>query len=364
MNVLYDHQTFSLQTYGGISRYHTELITGINRTTEHKAQVSLLLTNNTHLPESGLKVNSLLPAYNIRGRGRFMYYVNQAYSILKLRQAPYNVFHATYYDPYFLSFLKKPFVITFHDMIYERFNGQYRELDNDTNIIDNKKRLATHAARIIAVSEHTKKDVIDLLGVEPDKVQVIYHGSSLPAIEGGSDGSIRPYLLYVGNRGMYKNFQGLLTAIHPLLKKYSLRLLCAGGGAFTKVERENVALLGVTAFVEQQPINDQLLPLLYQQAVAFVFPSFYEGFGIPILEAFACGCPCIVSNTSSLPEVAGEAALYMDPVSSDSMYYAVEQLLNDSKLCESLTQKGRNRLLQFSWQRTVEMTLDVYKTIS
>jgi len=363
MNVLYDHQTFSLQTYGGISRYHTELITGISKTAEHQAQVSLLLTNNVHLPESGLNVRSLLPAYNIRGRGKSMYYLNQAYSALKLWKAPYDVFHATYYDPYFLAFLKKPFVITFHDMIYEKLSDQYKELADDKSIIDNKKRLAEQATYIITVSEHTKRDVIDLLGVKPDKIRVIYHGSSLPIAEGDSDGNTRPYLLYVGNRTMYKNFYGFLNAIYPLLKRYSIRLMCAGGGAFTKVEQESIALLGVTEFVEQQPINDQILPLLYRRAVAFVFPSFYEGFGIPILEAFACSCPCIVSNTSSLPEVAGEAALYIDPASSDSMCYAVEQLLNDSELRKKLVQKGLERLALFSWQRTVEETLNLYKEV-
>ena len=364
MNILYDHQTFSLQNYGGISRYHTELITGINKTAEHRAQVPLLLTNNTHLPESGMNVRSLLPAYTIRGRGKFIYYLNQAYSVLKLRQEPYDVFHATYYNPYFLPFLKKPFVITFHDMIYEKLNGQFKELYKDTNIINDKKMLAERATRIIAVSEHTKKDIIDLLGIEPDKIHVIHHGNSLPILVEDYDENTLPYLLYVGNRNMYKNFQGLLTAIYPLLKRYRVQLLCAGGGRFSKAEQENIAMLGVTGLVEQKPIDDQSLPQLYRHAVAFVFPSLYEGFGIPILESFACGCPCIVSNTSSLPEVAGEAALYIDPASSDSMHNAVELLLNDSELRKLLVKKGLERLTQFSWERAVTETINLYKGIN
>jgi glycosyltransferase involved in cell wall biosynthesis len=143
-----------------------------------------------------------------------------------------------------------------------------------------------------------------------------------------------------------------------------LKLLCAGGDSFTKEERALIHSFGADALVEQRPINDKTLQLLYRQAIAFIFPTLYEGFGIPVLEAFACACPCIVSNLSSLPEVAGDAALYIDPVSPDSITNAVEQLLHSSQLRQTLIEKGRDQLSHFSWQRTVGETLKLYQAIA
>ncbi|PHK33273.1 hypothetical protein VF13_38445, partial [Nostoc linckia z16] len=121
--------------------------------------------------------------------------------------------------------------------------------------------------------------------------------------------------------------------------------------------------LNVSDLVEQRSINDQSLASLYQQAVGFIFPSMYEGFGIPILESFACGCPLIVSNISSLPEVAGDAALYIDPINPESIRQAVKKLLSDTTLRDTLIQKGYNQLAKFSWQRTVNETVHLYETV-
>ncbi|GAB4002552.1 glycosyltransferase family 1 protein [Spirosoma daeguense] len=364
MKILYDHQTFSLQKYGGISRYHVELITGINKTPTNQASASLLLTDNIHIHEAGLKVPFSLPKQHFPGKGRVTYYINQLYSLSQVRKKNYDIFHATYYDPYFLPHVaNKPFVVTFHDMIYEKFSEQYPNLVSDNRIIDNKKLLAEKADRIVAVSEHTKKDMVEILNIDPNKIEVIYHGSSLQTPSQYETSVVEPYLLFVGNRGGYKNFQGLLVAIQSLLKKYSVKLICAGGGPFTPSEQKNISDLALEQYVEQQPITDQTLPLQYHQAVAFIFPSIYEGFGIPILEAFACDCPCIVSNTSSLPEVAGDAALYFDPLQGESIANAVERMLTDSTLRQSIIEKGREQLKLFSWPKAVSQTIDLYQSL-
>ena len=121
--------------------------------------------------------------------------------------------------------------------------------------------------------------------------------------------------------------------------------------------------LGLTNLVEQQPITDEVLRKLYRQAVAFVFPSLYEGFGLPILEAFDCQCPCIINNSSSLPEVAGEAALYINFDEPETLVTAVEQVLCDTELRQHLIQKGQRRLAKFSWQNTINNTLRLYKSM-
>lgn len=367
MRIFFDHQTFSLQDFGGISRYYTEVIRGINQTSDNEAYLSVLLSNNIHIKEAALGVNSLFPNYNLYKKSNIIYKINQLYTVSKLKSEPFDIFHPTYYDPYFISNLKRqPFVVTFLDMIQEKFAVLFPEFDDGGVTVRQKQLLAERANRIIAISESTKNDIVELLHIDSAKIDVIYLGNSLKPVSSEITERIipEPYLLFVGRRERYKNFEGLIKAIHPLLKKYELKLVCAGGGPFTDRERTLIHTVGADASVQQLPVNDQTLPQFYQQSVAFIFPTMYEGFGIPVLEAFACDCPCIVSNLSSLPEVAGDAALYVDPTSSDSISSAVERLLSDSQLRQTLVEKGREQLSRFSWQRTVDETLELYRTIT
>lgn len=367
MNVFFDHQTFSLQTFGGISRYYSELITGINQTNDNRAYLSLLLSNNTHLKESGLAKNNLLPESNFYKKAQITYRTNQAYTIAQLHKKSFDIFHATYYDPYFIPYLKgRPFTITFLDMIHEKFSDQFSTFPDSQLVTKQKKTIADRADRIIAISESTKRDIVELLNIDPAKIDVTYLGSSLqPAVDYVIEKKIdSPYLLFVGRRERYKNFEGLVRAIDPLLKKYKLKLIAAGGGPFSREEKELIHSLNLDELVEQRAIiNDSTLQEFYLQAVAFIFPTMYEGFGIPILEAFACDCPCIISNLSSLPEVGGNAALYINPKVADSISHAVEQLIQDSKLRCTLIERGREQLKRFSWQRTVIDTLNSYKVV-
>ncbi|GAB3034692.1 glycosyltransferase family 4 protein [Spirosoma pulveris] len=367
MNIFFDHQTFSLQSYGGISRYYAELISGINSTINDHAYLPLVFSNNTHLSECGIPIRDLFPGKAFYKKSQLIYKVNQAYTIAQLKNKKFDIFHATYYDSYFVPYLKrKPFVITFLDMIHERFATQFSGLPGNDLVTKQKQLIANHADRIIAISESTKRDIVEILNVDPAKIDVIYLGSSLKLLERDNKRlSIdSPYLLFVGRRERYKNFEGLLSAIYPLLKKYNLKLLCAGGGEFTQKERLLIHSYGVDALVEQCPIiNDSTLQDLYSQATAFLFPTMYEGFGIPVLEAFACNCPCIVSNLSSLPEVAGDAALYIDPSRPESIGYAIEQILHNSNLRQILIEKGRQQLSHFSWQKTVNETLSLYNSL-
>jgi glycosyltransferase involved in cell wall biosynthesis len=367
MDIFFDHQTFSLQEFGGISRYYAELISGINHTSSNRAFLPLLFSNNVYLKELGLSKSGLLPNVQFYKKQQIIYRSNQAYSISKLQKQPFNVFHATYYDPYFISYLKgRPFTVTFLDMIHEKLSAQFPELSDGGLITKQKQFLANRADRIIAISESTKQDIVELLNVDPNKIDVIYLGNSLKPIGRSTieKSNPEPYLLFVGRRERYKNFEGLLRAIHPLLKKYRLKLLCAGGDVFSKSENMLIYSLGVNNLIEQRAINDQTLLMLYRQAIAFIFPTLYEGFGIPVLEAFACDCPCIVSNLSSLPEVAGDAAMYIDPTLPESIVEAIEQLLHNSQLRQELVKKGRERLTHFSWSHTVDKTLNLYKALA
>lgn len=363
MNIFYDHQIFSQQEYGGISRYFCELIKEVDLTADNKAYLSLLLSNNAYLRESELKVSPFFSKRDFPKKEEILYRLNQVYSLLDLRRVSYDIFHATNYNPYFIPHLKgKPFVVTFYDAIHERFGGKYKELSDVAQIVKDKKKLAEQATAIIAISESTKRDLIELLDVNPSKIHVVYLGNSLNIIaKNKRPDSKFPYILYVGKRDAYKNFAKFLNAISSLLKKYEMKLICAGGGAFTVEEKKFIQSLNLESFVTSEPINDIVLQDLYRSARAFVFPSLYEGFGIPVLEAMACDCPCVLSNTSSLPEVAGDAAIYFDPSDEESIAESVERVISDETLRNSLIDKGKQRLSLFSWNHTAAQTIEIYE---
>lgn len=362
MKILFDHQIYSLQNYGGISRYFTELIAGINELTHHRAELAVPLSDNVYLPDC-----TQLPGGQFRGRGTLTYQLNGLYDCYQIWRGGFDLFHATYYDPYFLKlFPQQPFVMTLHDMTHERLHRQFPELRPDRFYMG-KHEMARRASRIIVVSDNTKRDVVDLLNIDPDRITVIPLASTLtPNLPANKQNvkQVEPYLLFVGNRGHYKNFITLLRAVTKLLPTHQLQLVCAGGGVFSPEEAVIIQSLGLDNWVNQQSFRtDEELTQLYAQARAFVFPSLYEGFGLPILEAFSCGCPCVLSQSSSLPEVAADAALFFDPAIPDSISQAIEKLIVNDDLRTDLIRKGKQQLENFSWQRTVSQTVAVYESI-
>jgi len=174
----------------------------------------------------------------------------------------------------------------------------------------------------------------------------------------------KKYILFVGSRSGYKNFNLFVEAITPLLvKDNELKLVCVGGGNFKEIENEKFKRLNIINKIYQYSVNDDILTYLYKKAVAFIFPSLYEGFGIPILEAFSCGCPVIASNTSSLPEVAGDAAVYFDPTDKLSMLNSIQKVIYNDELKKQLINKGIERVKEFTWEKTAEKTKMLYEEI-
>jgi glycosyltransferase involved in cell wall biosynthesis len=171
------------------------------------------------------------------------------------------------------------------------------------------------------------------------------------------------YLLFVGDRAGYKNFELFIKAAAPLLLKHNLRLICSGGGHFTGAEKNLFINVNIAARVQQVSASDADLAALYANAEAFIYPSLYEGFGLPVLEAFYNNCPVIMSNTSSLPEVGGEAAQYFDPINQQSIAAAIEEVVSNKTLQYELRTKGKQRLGLFDFDKTLKQTINVYKQV-
>ncbi|MEZ0483588.1 glycosyltransferase family 4 protein [Fibrella aquatica] len=366
MKVLYDHQAFTGMTYGGVTRYFYELMQAYADRDDIDFELSLQFSNNEYLDKASFSNHRRYGLSHWRNVSRLASAVNRLYSIKRVRTGDFSVFHPTYYHNYFLRNLgKKPLVVTFHDATSERYGKQYPDVGE--HLTAAKKIQLERADKIIAVSEFSKQEILRFFSVDEQKIEVIHlatafsrQRSAIPRVPGAY-----PYLLYVGKRGLYKNFEAFFRALAPVFKQHpDLHLICAGGGAFDNAEKNSFQASGFGNRVHYRSITDLSLYELYHQAEAFVFPSLNEGFGIPVLEAFSAGCPAILSNRSSLPEVGADAALYFDPEQDESIALAVEKVLTDKILQQELRLKGTQRLADFSWEKTAAKTQFLYNQLS
>lgn len=241
------------------------------------------------------------------------------------------------------------------------------------------KKGAEKASKIIAVSQSTKKDIIRLLGIEKDKIIVIYEASNLGMYSRKNDDisnsdifkkySVqKPYFLYVGEKRPHKNLERLIKAFAIFKEKHDSRnisLVLTGKKYSTYHEYITTAeSLGVKdSLIFTGFIPEKYLKTIYSEAEALLLISFYEDFGIPILEAMECGIPVITSNISSMPEVAGEAALLVDPNNIQEIVEKMNNIVNSKILRKQLIERGFKRVKQFSWERTAKQTLKVYDEI-
>ncbi|MEW6602474.1 MAG: glycosyltransferase family 1 protein [Nitrospirota bacterium] len=350
-----------MQRYGGISRYFYEIIHAVNTRQGYETCLPIRISANHYLKK--------LPALTYRnfdhilkGLNWIVYKINRAYTIKNTARfsSDFDVFHPTYYDPYFLPYcLNKPFVLTIHDMIHDIFPEYFSMF---SRISSNKRTLARRASRIIAVSENTKKDIVEQYGICEDKITVIYHGVSFFPQENHINISVpEKYLLFVGDRHKYKNFLNFIKSIAAILSEKCWFLVCCGGGDFSGNEKLVMRDLKIDNKVIMFSGDDGVLAYLYRHARVFVCPSLYEGFGIPVLEAMSCGCPVASSNVGSLPEVGGDAVSYFDPYDMASMEGVVRRIIYDKKYRLDLIDRGLRQARHFSWDKAADETCGVYQ---
>lgn len=357
MKILFDHQIFSLQKYGGVSRYFCELIKNIPP--EHEFDLSLFLSDNYYLKEN-YEFFKKINIVNFKGKHLFhkkIFSINKYYSKRYISRNDFDIFHPTYYDNYFLKILKKPYTITVHDLIIFKFKDTFYKTHTGRLQIEN---VIKNATRIISISENTKKDLIEIFNINPQKIDVIYHGynKTIPVKNLKSYGK---YILFVGRRDLYKNFILFAEAISELLRKEKdIQLVCVGP-SLTKEESAFLTALGIIKQIIVTNVDDSSLNALYSNALVFVYPSLYEGFGMPILEAFANNCPVCLSNTSCFPEIAGCAAVYFDPYSRDSILDAIQKVIYDTDHAKKIKEEGTKRLIDFSWEKVGKETVSSYR---
>ena len=273
-------------------------------------------------------------------------------------------------------------VVTFHDLSFEKYPEFYSNSKNYWHFSMNPKKQARRADKIIAVSESTKNDLVELYKINPEKIKVIYSGVSLESGIWNFEFRVtkvkekynlpEKYILYLGTLEPRKNIIGLIKAFEIFKTKFKSRRRHSGmsPSRFKLIIAGSKGWLYKNIFktIENSPVKNDIIftgfiddedkSVLYSLADLFIYPSFYEGFGFPPLEAMACGTPVITSNVSSIPETVGDAAITVNPYNLDELYRAMEMVLSDENLKNNLIKKGFAQAKKFSWQKCARESLD------
>jgi glycosyltransferase involved in cell wall biosynthesis len=368
MLVAYDARPLS-KNKAGIGQYTKNLLEYIAM---NDPAINLILCSNKKIDfEKNQSIRFIEDSNLIWSKNSNLWF--QSALPFNLKKNRVDLFHGTLFLTPILSAV--PSIITIHDMVLDILPGtMYWKNRLPLKLL--MKISAKKAARIIAVSENTKKDIIKFLRIEQEKIKVVYPGVSnnFSPVKKENDRMILNkfklspgYILTVGTLEPRKNLFRLICAYKMIAANEGIipQLVIAGGQGWLKEDinkvvdslglRKKVVLIGY--------VSDTDLPALYRNAIIFVYPSLYEGFGLPNLEAMACGTPVISTNTSSIPEVVGEAGLLVDPYRPDEMARAITDVLRNEELCTRMKRAGITRSVLFSWDKTAQETIKLYHEV-
>lgn len=365
MRVLYDGQIYGMQVPGGINRYFANLIARLPE--NFTPYLTTCQFHEIHNPYHQNQKIFFYQRYGFRP-GRLSYWLEKYYFRFIAAVTQFDLIHPTYYSSLTqqpLNQYRRPIVLTVWDMIHEIFADQ---IYSNAHHIEVKRQALLAAEAIICISENTKKDLLQRYSLPEEKIYVTYLASEIDVslAYGPEPVPLRPYYLYVGARhSSYKNFDGLLAAFAKTISVQPDLALCVVGSPFNEAEKKLIADLKLSEHIEHYGYTtDRHLAKLYNCSIAFVYPSLYEGFGIPPLEAMCCGTVAVASNCSSIPEVVGDAGLLFNPKASCELADILLFLLNNPGERARLITKGYERSKLFSWDKTVSQTLDVYHSVA
>jgi glycosyltransferase involved in cell wall biosynthesis len=361
VQVTFDDQVFTFTRRSGVARYFTELLR------IYRAQLSLDIEALTpfryviseHLLELDPVRYRRAPLPEIAQRPGVLRPLNRLTAHPRKRRA--RILHHTHYFPDALEVPTNFRVCTIYDMIPELFPEHFP----NGSPHGAKRRYVDACDAILCISQTTKNDLLRLYGAVDKPVVVTPLGVSElffdppPRDRDGPD-----YVLHVGQRFSYKNFDVLLRALGRLASdRPSLSLVCVGP-PFDATELARLDELGLRERVQHRVAADEELPALFASALCFVFPSLYEGFGLPIVEAFAAGCPVILADMPCSTEVGGGAAQYFAHADDEGLAALIDQMAGDPATRARWADLGRSRARDFSWRRTAELTRDVYRDLA
>lgn len=355
LKIEYDYQIFSIQNYGGITRYFNELINGINQL---KLDDIALVNNFKKNYRRDNKLSDYI-RFNLLKIHFNFFYNNKA-----------DILHKTYY---FDNLKKKKSrykteILTVFDLIHE-LNYLNLSKSHYKKIIDYKNESINSADHIICISENTKKDLINYYNCSENKISVIHLGVSqnfkykkkfpLPK------NIPNKFILFVGGRGSYKNSKILIKAFSNLTKQHKdLYLIFFGGQKFDISEKKYLTKYNIDLNkVLHLTGSDTLLKSLYDNAEVLVYPSKYEGFGLPPIEAMSCGCPVITTICGSLSEICGDAAIYFDPANENQLIEKISNCINDHGIKDKYKKLGLEWSENYSWQKCSKETIKTYSKL-
>jgi glycosyltransferase involved in cell wall biosynthesis len=361
MRIFYDGFIYQGQTAGGINRYFANVInrlpsdfTPLLTTCESRA-----INYPAHKNLRVFKFTQSLPE-------RLSSRVKKYYFRCVTSALDFDIAHPTYYSLLTkreVGAYRRPVVLTVWDMTHELFP----ELFADSAAVAQQKRKAIEAAQaVICISENTKKDLLERCALPEERVSVTHLASEIDEslAYGPEPVPARPYFVHVGARGGYKNFQRLLGAFAKIALLRPDVQLCTVGAPFSAAEANAISDLKLRGRIELYDyVSDAHLAKLYRCSLALVYPSLNEGFGIPPVEAMMCGTVVVASNSSSLPEVIGNAGLLFNPASTDDLADILLSLIDNPGEREMLIARGRERARSFSWEQTAAQTLEVYRSV-
>jgi glycosyltransferase involved in cell wall biosynthesis len=366
MRLVYDFQIFSFQRHGGISRYFVELanraagFSGLDVSIVAPLHINDALRGSSSVRVIGKYIRHIPKTAPIRLR------LNTGMTRWLLHRNPPDVVHETYYSVPKLAPAGTRTVTTIYDMIPEKFPDLVPD-GHEASVA--KAQAVERADHVICISDTTRSDLLEILKVDPKKVSVVHLASTFSesaAYPNERPRVLSPYLLFVGRRSQYKNFDRLLRAYAQSRHlRDNFKLVCFGGEASFDEENSEMRRLGVhRENVVRLTGDDRSLAAAYAGASLLVYPSLYEGFGIPVVEAMSLRCPVACSNTGSMPEIVGDAGEYFDPYSVESIAHAMEKIAGSPARAKELVDLGLKRVKRFSWQSCADQTRLAYASLS